>query len=579
MAERWQAWTPALPSPLTAIGTAVSSGLQTLSAAYASARTLLQAMPSPDVPADLSEQAMQLIVQQAITLIQGLIRQVSVDAGVYVLAIPLPKKILVDPAWFTDPADQAIANPSTFPLGPFLRDLPEAQRQRLYSRIDFDKLFNPSTAGVGGNSYLVKTLMESIYDAGDLNRPRWTGSGYWAYGQIVVGASDVSQLLGMLLYLDALMSGATGTTTSLARAQASIVPTRIQARVAPAEGVAYPPVIIEWPPVTTNQIATSLDGATVTPIRLAVIRSTDFRARGALRVRELFPDGQLTEGATGNFGATVIAEMAFDGIRSRVVDRGPFTEGQEYYYHVTFQTRLVPPDSPIVTTGYETLSAHSMVTYSSLAVAPLSPSKPPDWVRTPSLSSLFPPLAQVLYEVNLALDNLKGNARQVNAYNQGYSTFLDRQTTRLTAQADEIARRIQGLSSLFAAPTGGRAWFRTATGQGTLAGFLADYVEGLTDLGDATSPPFTTGTELTASVILLACGPDPTPVAALYEMLKLLFGGSSTTTPEQTALQQIDQTLAAAETAALAALMPPSTAPTNFPLGIDPACQGSGGNS
>jgi hypothetical protein len=542
----WQAFTIAAPPGINQLGSLLSTGLNLFTTALQALETELQVtQAAASDPGGISEQAANQAIQTAVLAIKDLIDQILLATGCYVLVIPIPKKALINPQTTTDDSNRNQVNPSYFPIGPILSQLGSGDTSPLYSQLDFASLFNPNATNVGGNAWLIKTLTESLYDSGDLQRPRWPTSMYWASCQIVVGAIDYTQVASMMLYMDNLFSGATSRGQNMQRSQTVLVPQSVTASVAYPQTTATPAVIVSWPALDSGRILSAFDSATVTAVRMAIIRSTDFRARSALRVSDLF-SSTLSTGTTGQYGATVLFEGPFDGITNRYVDSSSLVDGTDYFYHVAFQTQLNVAGAAPVINDYSTLSAVVPVHYSTQAQIPLTPSKPPDWQRTPSIVQLIPPLANFLTQIKVYLDGFAAGAQSYTDHQTAYTQFLNQQIAIYEAKAASVVTVVQQLAALFSVPSAGGAYVRFSTGEGAVASVAADFIQSLTDTSDQNRPPFDQGTEYTAAIIFLAAGPDPTSAAASLGFLQTLLGSTSLT-PVQTALAQITQAVAAAE--------------------------------
>lgn len=565
------------PPAVTSLGSLVSGAAQTLRGALEALRAALAVTQANVVdPASAQQAAINAALQAAVAAVRELIDQLLLATGCYVLVVPVPKKALVDPRTVSDEQDRNLVNPTYFPVGPFLRDLPPEQRARLYDRIDFAHLFDPTAANVGGNAYLIKTLAESLYDAGDVQRPRWRGEAYWASCQLVVGAIDYAQVANVLLYVDNLFGGATTRGQNLSRSQTTLVPSALNATVAYPETSARPAVVLAWPALPIGRVLSSFESARLVPTRVAVIRSTDFRARNALRVTDLFGSADLAVGDEGQFGARVIAEGTFDGVTNRYVDTGPFESGQEYHYHLAFKTRLEVPGAQPVLNDYAALSPSATVRYAAGEAAPLATSRPPDWQRSPNVAQLIPALGQYLTLVKTYLDSFAAGSRTVTEYQQGYLQFLDRMIARYAQQADDVIGVAERIGEIFQAPTAAGAYVRFATGRGTVGNFFADFVEAVTDPGDQGRPPFDDGTEFAAMLVFLGVGPDPAAAGASLAFLQALLAPPSVPSPVVAAVEQIAQVTAQAEQAALDALLGPQTTPSNtFGAAMDPLPPGT----
>ncbi len=561
---KWAGISIQAPAGFSEIGNAVSSGFEVIKSTLEALKVQLQTTQAQFLdPTTATQQALNQAIQQIIEEIKTLIDEFLLSTGLYILVIPIPKRALIDPRSITDDQDRNVTNPTYFPVGPFMRQLPEEQRQRLYNKIDFVGLFNPSVSNIGGNAYIIKTLTESLYDNGDLNRPRWDKSMYWASCEIIIGAVDFSQMSNMLLFIDGLLSGITTKNQNLSRSQLNLVPQTLNAHIAYPETSSKPAIILDWPPLPIGKILSAFDSARVVPIRIAIIRSTNFRSRSALKVTDLFSSRNLTTGMTGQFGATVIFEGPFDYVTNRFVDQGPFEEDTDYHYHLSFKTRLETPNDNPVLYDYDALSPCVKLRYSSKKQTPTTPSVPPDWVRTPSVVELVPPLAQFLTQIKTYLDNFSAGFQTFTDHQQAYVQFLDKQIQKYTKQSDDIVQKINQLTAILGTSPSTGGYIRFSDGQGPVPTYVADFVESITNDEDENKPPFDSGTEFTAGVIFIASGPDPTALFNAFGLLRLLFGSSPTASAITEGINSITQTIAVAEDSAIQELTLPSIQKSN----------------
>jgi hypothetical protein len=585
MSEDWQNWQSlSLKSPeaLQQINTLLQQGIDLFKEALQTYKTLLQTtIAQQNDPQTATQNAVNQAIKEGVAAAKELINQIMLSTGCYVLLVPLPKKTLIRPELLNS-TDKAGLSPSYFPAGPFFKDMNETTRQDLYNKIDFRYIFSPDASNIGGNMYLIKTVIESMYDGGDINRPRWQGKMYWGYGTVVIGGIDYSQVANLIVYLDKIFSGVTRNNNgSLDRGQTSYVPSNITVRIAYAEGVNNPHVIISWPPVSPKKNLPSFNSSRLIPIRMAIIRSTNFQICNAKLITDLFNTADIKENDTGTYGSTVITEGRFDAITSSFIDYTELVEGTTYYYIVTFKTKLITADSTIES-PYHILSSIGQIKYSAKNTSTLSPSKPPDWIRTPSIASIIPPLAQAVYEITLLLDKLVAGSQSYVDRRQAYMAFIDEQINRYTTKTLNILNQIQRLLQIFIAPTvliGGHV--KIDTNYGTVSEFLTSYINAITDPIDPNRPKYEDGTEYITSLIFLAAAPGPAPVNNLVAACRALFEPLPADSPITTALNTINQNLNTVEQSVIDELAGPTSITSNtfnpdmtaLPIGSpDPYC-------
>jgi len=568
----WKSLDLTLPPAVDTLASAVGNGLDAVKGALTLVRTQARATQTlVQTEEGVRVQLANAAVQASVSAISGFVNQLLDSAGVYVLVVPLPKKGLVSFASRPNNPDEPGSNFVQIPEQNILNGLPASSANQLRQSPSFSQIFNPRDLFLGGNAYFVKTLAESLYDAGDRNRPKFSPQSYWAYSLLVAGATDVTSLLSSATFFDRLFGRARSANgVSASRGVSDFVPRNI--RVGPSGRGHFP--VLEWERVPQSVALLSYDGARVVPTEYAVIRSTDFRAKTAASVLDLFSSTDLREGQTGRFGAKVLKVARYDGIVNRYIDTEEFT-ASSVFYHVAFKSRTeapagagasvpAPPRSNAageprtdsaarVENPYNLLSScaewrrptsNAQLTDSRLSAAP-------DWARTSSVAAIFPGLERLL---DLAVENLQtlsGASRNINETNNAYLNMLSREVDRLTRQIAEINGYLSQLQAIFSTPNAD-VFTTTRHGQGGVGSFLSDVILTMDDTRDPNRPNFDTGDEYVTGVVLLCVGPDPAPIAAAFDMLEGLFGSSADNEALaglesiQTSLTEVEAALAAA---------------------------------
>ncbi len=587
----WQALNLSLPEELSTIGSGISSGLSAVKSALQAAKQQIQAMQAlAAVSDDPTTAAYNAAIQAVVTAALELIDEILDSAGIYILIVPLPKKGIVVLASGNSP-DEPGTNSVEAPIGNILAQLPAADAAQMRGSSLFEQAFNPASTFTGGNAYFIKTLTESLHDAGDEERPRFQRSDTWAWTVAIAGASDVTSIASLATFLDKLLGqNQHADAVGSSRGVTSIVPVGV--RVAPSGRGQV--AVVEWDPVPPSKLLESYGGARLVPTRFAVIRSTDFRARTAFKVGDLFT-GELTDGATGQFGATCVHLHDYDGITSRWIDDGVEPD-INYFYHVAFATRLEPgtADPSRSTTpgeeepqtqdmGFEKLSACMPFKLPSATDKGMqrTMSKPPDWIRTPSVAQMFPPVNKFIDKIKEQIKTMAKSSQTAAKKDEAYLAFLDRELVRYTKQINEITNYIGQIQSILDAPHNG-LYSNLGSGTGNVSAFLSDVMKAFNDTSDENSPPFTHGDEYVTGVVLLAVGPDAAKVQKAFAALQSLFApptDDQATNPVgagvasvRTALAEIEQHLIDA----IANPNAPGTPSGAFNEDLTPAAPGTG---
>lgn len=494
----WSALTLAPPAGLAAATAALDAGFHAVKTGLDAARAVATAALA--LNADVA--AVDPGVGALVTATQGALAALLDDTGAHALLVPLPKKGMLGlvpgtgPALVTSHALEADATKTT-PL--------------------WRQAFDPDALFTGGNAWFLRCLAGSLADAGDDARPTFTATSRWAYALVVAGASDVTALLTVPAFLTNLL-GLGGDTNAVPadRGAFSRVPQNV--RVVPTRTGAR----VQWDAVPVAAVVAAFDSVQVTATAFAIIRTTDFVARGARRVTDLFGATPLRPGLTGAFGAVVLAVATYDGVTNRWVDTAHLEDETDYFYFVAFATKTGDRDN-----GYVALSSAAPFRRAREATPHVgSHGALPDWTRTPSVARLVPAVGDALDLVGEELGSLRDTVAGADAAREAFTSLLAAQSDTLLRKAEELTRYVQRVTTTLTPPAAGLHAF-TGTGAGGTGAFLADVAAALDAPGDADRPEFDDGSEFVTGVVLLAVDPDPTKIAAAFEALKLLFGGGA----------------------------------------------------
>lgn len=520
----WNRLSLTTPPALETLGDTLSQSVDTVKTALETLKALSTAAlataqdPSGPTVAGFNA-ALQALVSALTDAVDGLLD----DDGIYVLPVPLPKKGFVQ-ALANANADETGTNYLRFPASVLVGGLSDAERTRLQRTPLWQQILDSENTFLGGNAYFVQTLAESMSDADDPNRPRFERSDSWAYVLIVTGAPDVTSLGAPLAYLD--RTFAHGSSTGTSRGTVTIVPQNPRASLSGRSLHA----VIEWDPVTVSRLLESYDNSTLVATDYVIIRSTDFRAKTAISVSDLFATTNLQAGTRGRYGAQVVHAARFDGIATRWEDTTALREDTTYFYHVAFKGELRNPSTSrnarVTPVPYGPLSRCLEVRRDARRAGAPTRGAPPDWIRTPSVATLLPQVEGFLDTVKEQINNYARATQNFTDRNTEYLTFLQTQIDRLTRLADDVLTYTNGITDALTVPSGGpQVATKFATGTGTAAEFLAQVVQAFSDETDENRPTFDTGDEFVIGMVLLAVGPDPSRIAGAAALFRALFGG------------------------------------------------------
>jgi hypothetical protein len=532
----WIRLTPKPPSELTAISTSLSTGIETVRAALQAARLEVQAFSTSLLNRELEAvSAVSAATNALIDAISQALDTLLDSSGVYFLFVPIPKKGLA--RFAVPPSETGASALVSYPVRSLIDGASSEIQTRLQGSKLLEQLFSPGDLLSGGNLHFVNTVMDAVFDEEDTNRPIFTNDSHWAYSALIAGASDISAMIQAGSIIERLFNTPpSANAVSPTRDVGNIVPQNVQVT---ANGRGVP--VVSWDLVPVSRVLSSYDQSTVRATKYAIIRSTDFKARSARRVRDLFPSGDIRQGATGRYGSKVLAVKNYDGIVTRYVDDSPLVEGQTYYYHVAFATRLEPPlrffgvnpatgdqQTAAVDFGFDLLSGGQPFTKPTQTQnwGAAHTGRPPDWNRSASLATLIPGLNGFIGQLQQYLKSLRSVSQNITTQNNDLIDIIQRKIDKAAAISAEFNDRINQINSIFSGPQAG-IYVTIRSGSGGTSDFLADLIDAF-ESNEENAPPFTNGDEFTTGVIILAVGPDPSSIQAALAAMQTLFAPAAT---------------------------------------------------
>jgi len=415
----------------------------------------------------------------------------------------------------------------------------------------------------GGNEAFAKTVIESMYDDFDPNRPDYDESGAFYAVVIVVGGQSI---LEYYEYARALMSvfAEANKKNPMLPTTITRAPQDVRAQVIAVPNSTKMGVRLQWTNAPAAQSLVEFDGIRVYINELAIVRSTDPNLANATDWSAIFGAEQppeLTDDerektnvrTTADGKTKLIRIFKYDGVRTSYIDTDELTQNVDYYYTVAYRYSLAEPANDRGEVTYETQKYHNIsnvVKARSSASAPSTHlSVAPNWDSHTSLLEVIPDLKYFMRLVQVFLQGLKSQASGPASALRSFSTFLQSEITRYNTFALEVRSRLTKLKGLAALPPAG-IYVTTISGErGGTRAFTQELINRLTDETDTTAPPFFRK-GFTGGTVIFAGAPNPAALAPVETLMSLILGYGSDDTPYEQALATIDNIVSEAETAA-----------------------------
>lgn len=479
--------------------------VETLVTALEFILTILAAADDPYVA------ALKSLINALKSVVEGFLE----DVGGYTLYVPIRKRLMtnflglgdVTPSWAGElgifGAEHSPINPDDTLLNEFLV---KANRYN------------------GGNPGFFKTVVESLYDEGDVNRPEFFDPDDYVGGIVLVMGTDFDPLgfLDDIWKLGGIFD-APDTTPKVPR------PKGLQARTLQGISAGEFSTLLLWdPPEVPMWTLTDLGGIILYPSRYAVLRGRNTTgALSAGSVVDLMGTRTLSTGSTfSNGDMEVIHEGEYDISKVSYLDEGITAAADDsFYYAVAWKLTAYDALAPVVEGGGTELDYwYISNVVRAVPYATIPASTPPDWYRTPSIADLFPQFAALLRRLVAQIEAFASKLLGASDLLEQYITFLKNEVARYEALVNEILDELAKLEAKFDLPTAG-IYTRTFKGQGGNDYFIADLAQSLNG-SDSTAPPFNKGDEYVMGVVILTGGPE-VQVDALISGLSWIFGSAS----------------------------------------------------
>lgn len=523
----WQKWELAVPdfSPALDLAEIIDQIKEFLAVIVGILETILNFITALTDPLAA---AIKAIIDKIKETIEGFLE----DVGVYVLHVPIRKRLATNFLDLGDITPDWAGELGIFGEGVADTDNPGDTGQIMPPWKDDnlnDFLVNANRYN-GGNYGFFKTVIESLRDQGDINRPQFFDDDDYVGGVVLLMGTDFDPLgfLDDIWKLFGLFDlGVDGVPKAprpqnlKGRAITPIVKTSTN-----STGGKFS-AFLEWDPVEVPITRLSdLGGIVLFPERFAILRSkNNVNALTANSVPDLMGTRTLSSGAT--FGPTeVIFEGNYDPMDVTYIDKNLQAEPDDsFYYAIAWKLKGYGNDADIATTEGTPYDYWYTSNVARVVPYPTRPdSTPPDWIRTPSIASIFPQFAYFLRMIVAELEKLAGKLVGALDFITEYVEFLKSEIARYEALVNRILDAIKAIQVKFDMPKAG-VYFRLFKGQGGNTFLIQDLALSLRS-GYASAPPFQKGDEYVTGVILMTGGPELL-VNSLMTLMGWLFGGSA----------------------------------------------------
>lgn len=418
----------------------------------------------------------------------------------------------------------------------------------------------------GGNLGFLRTVSESLSDAGDGMRPRVPSSWYTWGVCFMAGAEDPMAYVALANWLTAFTGGSQTASPFAASAGIASIPrpkSLTVKAVTPPSAAGTVTAWITWEGAASPVALEKLGNEVVTTRRVALLRSSSPRALlGKSCVKEVMGTESITAGmAVGDVKVVSISDYVLAKPCVLVDETAPTLS----YYAIAYECEVRGSSL-----GFGSISNTARLLVKRNGTPRSLTSQPPDWYRVAALD-LLPWVAPFVRDLSSWVSSLDTTVA-VDALKSAQQAVLD----GVVAAATETLSRLSRLQALVnlglptGAPFGTISFHVTSfesegdasgtTSEGGAVGIVDGIAKALSDTTDPNRPPFDKGTELVAGFVLAYMAPTKAALAPVIATVSALLGvGSSTATAAVTtydslvaALDSVGDSLEAIEAEALA---------------------------
>ena len=466
--------------------------------------------------------AASAIIKQIIDQIKAFLEGLLEDAGVYAMLVPSGKRFNTTFAGFGD-----LTPPPSKLFAPAPTDAPMTDETR--------KFLTNANRYNGGNAGFYRQVAASLQDRGDRNRPQFMNEADWVGGLVMVLGTNVDPFG----FLDDMwrLKGTFGSLFKSSNEAKVPKPENLQAYALVKPGKSKKlSVLLKWDTMDVPfKVLPDLGNMILIPRRRAIFAiRNNIHATTANNVIELIGTQHVSSSTKRGSDIWVVSEGEFKiGENSFVVRDLPVEDGDTYHFAMAWALTAYDGATSAIADGVWDTSLGVEMSYWDLSNMPqvfpfptYPDSTPPDWVRSPSVAELIPPLA---YFIRVAAGYIEALAARLEVPGnmlKDYVAFLKAEILRYETIVEDILLQIRALTELLRLPSKvGGVYIRAFEGSGGNQYFLSDLANSLSE-GFPNAPPFHRGDEYVMGIILMAGGPKAR-VQASTALLKAIFASGS----------------------------------------------------
>jgi hypothetical protein len=487
------------------------------------------------------------LIRAILEQIRQLLEKYLEDAGLYALYVPFAKRMMYSAggtskdltgnfSWtFKKPVVGASENTSVsfFNNKGGLSD-PDLSEDERKMRVQMNE-------GRGGNAGFLRTVSASLSDSRDHCRPQFMSEDdYIAAGVLVMG-SDFDPFG----FLDALwkFKGLFGDLFAMSDGMPDLPkPQNLKAETILGPGWNNKPhgaqgdfqALLTWDsmklPIHTLP---DLGGVIVVPTRMAVIAlKNDIGKVPSSTIVQLFGTRDITQGMTSG-GAVVIDERKFiPGETMFVTSSRKTTRDDVWHFYIAWFLKGFNQTDDFAKSkgndlGYWYLSNAARVTPMQTA----SSGTPPDWVRTPSIADVLPPLAYIIKRMTALIEYFASYIPTALEQFKKYIEFMRSEIQRYERLVTRIIDEVLALLKLLDVKSIGGLYAHSFSGQGGNNYLMRELQKSMSH-GYPNAPPFFNGNEFVTGVVLVAGGPKAN-IESAQPLFDLLFGSGDNSVSSQ----------------------------------------------
>ena len=430
-----------------------------------------------------------------------------------------------------------------------------------------DKGYQSLLNGTGGNGSFFRTFVQALNNIYDLNAPQFTDSSCAVVMQVLMtGAPDITTLLKTALAFDRLFKPPSDSSFA---ARINPTPQNLRVSVVPVPMSNRIGVSLTWDVPQAEFKPPYFGGVTMKISRYAIIRCTDPDvALRAQHVTDFFTTQDLSEGLTSNDEdhASQVVDIG-PGPLNTFVDSDPsLNKNDVYFYFVAWETIIIEGNTTTVM-PFDRVSNHAKTHVRS--APPDQKIVPPRWISFQNVLGIIPALQTSLDALTTNIYTLVN--RQTGGASASVTAATDmllQTVERYIKQISALNAQIERLQTSVLVPLPG-LFATTITGNGGNGYLIGELASRLSDTSDDGRPPYD-GNEFVMGICIVAGGLRPPDVQPTLDFLQELFQPPTPTSPLQTILNTLDQTINMAEQAYLNPTLKPTTPNQTY---FDPAMQ------